>query len=181
MPPTTRRSGLGGLLDRLYAAGGAVSALCLVAIVTLIVMTWGARVLGITFSSGTEYAGYAMAAASFMAFAYTLNHSAHIRVTLGLGALGRYRHWGEVWCFLLGAVITTWIAYEAVEYVFDNYARNRRSSGADATPLWIPQVPMATGAVLLAICFWDNLVTLVMRRRSNVVETPLEERTAGEI
>ena len=177
-----QRSGFGRFLDGLYRAGGAFSALCLVAIVSLIVMTWGARVLGIKFSSGTEYAGYAMAAASFMAFAYTLNHSAHIRVTLGLNAMGRHRHWGEVWCFLLGAVIASWIAWEAVEYVYDNYARGRRSSGADATPLWIPQVPMALGAVLLAVCFWDNLVTLVRHRRSNVVETALEGTDAqGEI
>lgn len=170
-----RRTVVGRTLDRLYLAGGAVSALCLVAIVVLIVMTWGARVLGITFSVGTEFAGYAMAAASFLAFAYTLNHSAHIRVTLGLNAMGRYRHWGEVWCFLLGAVITTWIAWEAVEYAFDNFTRGRRSSGASATPLWIPQLPMAVGAVLLAVCFWDNLVALLRRGRSNMVETGLDD------
>ena len=148
-PPPTVRS-IGRTLDRLYLFGGGVSRrLCLVAIVVLIVMTWGARVFGIKFSAGTEYAGYAMAAASFMAFAYTLNHAAHIRVTLGLTALGRYRRFGEVWCFLLGAIIASWIAWEAVEFTWNNFERGRRSSGADATPLWIPQVPMALGAVLL--------------------------------
>ena len=32
------------------------------------------------------------------------------------------------------------------------------AKGQDATPIWIPQLAMSVGAVLLAICFWDNLV-----------------------
>ena len=38
------------------------------------------------------------------------------------------------------------------------------------TPLWIPQIPMAAGAVLLAVCFLDNLVTLLLTRHDNIGE-----------
>ena len=168
-----RRTGLGRVLDMLYLAGGYASALALVAIVTLIAMKWGARVFGITFSVGASYAGYAMATASFMAFAYTLNNSAHIRVTLGLNALGRRRFWGEAWCFALGGILSSWIAYEAFHFAHRNWERGRLSSGADATPLWIPQAPVVIGSVLLALCFWDNLVTLLRTGRSNMVEPDL--------
>ena len=168
-----RRTGLGRVLDLLYLTGGYVSALALIAIVTLIAMKWGARVFGVTFSVGASYAGYAMATASFMAFAYTLNNSAHIRVTLGLNALGRRRFWGEAWCFALGGILSSWIAYEAFHFAHRNWERGRLSSGADATPLWIPQAPVVIGSVLLAVCFWDNLVTLLRTGRSNMVEPDL--------
>ena len=171
------RSAFGRFLDALYRAAGAVSALCLIAIVVLVALRWAARVFGVTFSGGSDYAGYAMATASFMGFAYTLNHAAHIRVTLGLNALGRYRRWGEVWCFALGTVITSWIAWEACRFAWRTFERGYKSAGADATPLWIPQLPMALGAVLLAVCFWDNLATLLMRGRTNIVEPELEEKS----
>ena len=173
-PVRVHRGPIGRLLDTLYLIGGYVSALALIAIVTLIAMKWGARVFGITFSVGASYAGYAMATASFMAFAYTLNNSAHIRVTLGLTALGRHRRWGEAWCFLLGGIVSSWIAWEAFHFAHRNWERGRLSSGADATPLWIPQAPMVIGAVLLAICFWDNLVTLLATGRSNMIEPDLD-------
>ncbi|MEN0088690.1 MAG: hypothetical protein AAF737_09675, partial [Pseudomonadota bacterium] len=44
------------------------------------------------------------------------------------------------------------------------------SSGLDATPLWMPQMAMAIGSVIFAICFWDNFITLLFKRHSNIVE-----------
>lgn len=163
------------ILDGLYSLAGAVAAVCLVAIVVLIVLQWGSRILGITFSAGADYAGYAMAAASFMGFAYALNHAAHIRVTLALSALGRARYWAEVWCFALGAVVTTWLAWHAYVFTWQSWRFNDLATAPHATPLWIPQTVMTVGAVIFAICFWDNLVTLLLRGRSNVVETALDD------
>ena len=164
------------ILDGLYLGGGYLAALALVAIVVLIVVQWGARVQGVTFSVGSVYAGYAMAAASFFGFAYALNHDAHIRVTLLLGPLrGRGRWLAEVWCFAFGAAVTTWFAYHAIDFTYDSWRFNFLSDGADATPLWIPQALMCAGALLFATCFWDNLLTLLVRGRSNVVETTLDE------
>ena len=170
-----RRTGLGRILDTAYLAGGYFSAACLVAIVILIALKWSARVFGVTFSAGSDFAGYTMAAASFTAFAYTLNNGAHIRVTLGLNALGRFRRVGEIWCFLAGAVLTSWIAREACVFALKSFERGYKAIAPHATPLWIPQALMALGAILLAICFWDNLVRLILRGRSNVVEPELDD------
>lgn len=167
-------------LDGLYAAAGAVAALCLVAIVVLIVLQWGSRILGVPFSAGADYAGYAMAAASFMGFAYTLNHSAHIRVTLALSSLGRARFVAELWCFAAGAALTTWLAWRAYVFTWQSWRFNELALATHATPLWIPQTVMTLGAVIFAICFWDNLVTLVLNGRSNVVETTLDDAPTAE-
>ncbi|NNL18120.1 MAG: TRAP transporter small permease subunit, partial [Boseongicola sp.] len=79
-------------LDSLYLASGILAALCLIAILLLIVAQMVARWTGEIFPGAANYAGYAMAAASFFAFANALNRGSHIRVSLVLNALPeRYR------------------------------------------------------------------------------------------
>src|SRR5690606_22371637 len=85
------RRALGGL----YNASGALAAVCLVLILLVIVLQMIARWTGIPFHGSSEYAGYLMASASFLAFAHTLNRGAHIRVSLLLAAAGERRYWLE--------------------------------------------------------------------------------------
>ncbi|NKB53995.1 MAG: TRAP transporter small permease subunit [Gammaproteobacteria bacterium] len=148
-------------LDWLYTLGGVIAALFLIAILLLIVIQMLARWTGEVFPGAPDYAGYCMAAASFFAFAYALNHGAHIRVSLLLNAMGSKRWWGEVWCFSIGAVLSTYFAWYAVKANYWSNLLNDISQGQDATPIWIPQLAMSIGAVMLAICFWDNLARLI--------------------
>ena len=57
-------------------------------ILCLIVGQMVSRWTGTVFPGGTEFAGYAMACTSFFALAYTLNHGAHIRVSIFLNMNG---------------------------------------------------------------------------------------------
>ncbi|WP_347310510.1 TRAP transporter small permease [Defluviimonas sp. SAOS-178_SWC] len=156
------------MLDRIYAACIGLAALCLVAMLGVIVIQMIARWSAFTFPGATEYAGYLMASASFLAFAGALNSGAHIRVGLALTALGRHRFWGELWCLLIGTAATAYLAWYAVRLVYWSRKLHDVSQGQDATPLWIVQMPMAFGAILLAIAFLDNLVTLLMTGRDNI-------------
>jgi len=156
------------VLDAVYDAAGVVAALCLVALLVVIVLQMAARWSGVSFPGSTQYAGYLMASASFLAFAHTLNRGAHIRVNLFLTALGERRFWGELWCMVIATAATCYLAYYAVRFVYVSYKLHDISQGQDATPLWIPQIPMAFGAVLLAVCFIDNLVTLLATRDDNI-------------
>lgn len=157
-------------LDRLYDACAALSALCLVGILIVIVLQMAARWASVTFPGSTEYAGYLMASASFLAFAHALNRGAHIRVSLALERLGRYRFWGELWCLIIGTAASSYLAFYAVKLVYWSRKLNDLSQGQDATPLWIVQMPVAFGAVLLAVAFWDNLATLILTGRDNIRE-----------
>lgn len=149
------------ILDSLYLLGGIIAAGFLICILLLIVLQMLARWTGQVFPGATDYAGYCMAGASFFAFAYALNHGAHIRVSLFLSAMGTKRWWGELWCFLIGAAITTWFAWHAVNGTYISWRFKELSQGLDATPMWIPQLSMSVGTVLLAIAFWDHLVQLL--------------------
>ncbi len=161
------------LLDGLYLTGGVVAAIFTVAMLAIIVLQMIARWTGSVFPGATDYAGYCMAASAFFAFAYALNRGAHIRVSLLLNHMGRARAAGEIWCFTLGAIVSTYLAWYAVKGVWFSRQLNDISQGLDATPIWIPQLSMAIGSVLLAICFWDNLARQIFTGRhgieSNVV------------
>lgn len=161
-------------IDRLYDASAALSGACLVAMLGVIVAQMAARWSGVTFPGSTEYAGYLMASASFLAFAHALNRGAHIRVSLALSALGRYRRWGELWCLVVATAASLYLAFYAARLVWWSRKLGDVSQGQDATPLWLVQLPMAFGAALLALAFADNLVGLIRHGRDNIIPDPSE-------
>ena len=161
-------------LDGLYKLAGAISAICLVAILVIITLQVAARALGINFPGSTDYAGYMMAAASFMAFAYTLNRGGHVRVGLLLGLFGERRYLVDTLCHLIGTIFSCLLAWHACTMVYWSYLLGDISQGQDATPLWIVQTPVAVGSIVLAICFIDNLVSMLLRKKDNIVADIIE-------
>lgn len=155
-------------LDRLYAASGAMAAVCLLILLGIIVAQMVCRWLGISFPGSTAYAGYFMAASSFLAFAYALNADSHIRVSLFLNALGQRRIWAEIWCFAIGSMASLYLAFYSIRLIEGSIRWNDISQERDALPLWIPQIPVAIGSILLAICFLDNFVSLFRERKHNM-------------
>jgi TRAP-type C4-dicarboxylate transport system permease small subunit len=107
------------------------------------------------------YAGYSIAAALFLALPATLKRGEHIRVTLVMQRLNASsQKWLEHWCLGAGFALAAYIAFFAWRLVWVSYATHDVSQGADATPLWIPQVFMAVGctgfALALADAWWAH-------------------------
>ena len=166
-------------LDGLYLASGILAALCLIAILFLIVIQMLARWTGEVFPGAPDYAGYAMAAASFFAFANALNKGSHIRVSILLNALGQRARWiMEIWCFGIATAVAWYVSYFTYRMLGFAIKFNDVSQGQDATPLWIPQSAMLIGMVILAIALTDNLISLLMtgnhRIRRDVTDTQAE-------
>jgi TRAP-type C4-dicarboxylate transport system permease small subunit len=155
-------------LDALYFAAGALAAVFLMAILALIVAQMVGRWLGFVLPGATDYVGYCMAASSFLAFAHALGRGAHIRVGLILNALGPNGRWLDGFCFATGAVISTYFAWYAIRATRWSFQFGDVSQGLDRTPLWIPQLSMCVGGVLLAVAFWDHLARLVLTGDSGV-------------
>ncbi len=156
--------GLRRVLDFIYLAAGVLAALCLVAILLLIVAQMIARWTGEIFPGAANYAGYAMAAASFFAFANALNRGSHIRVSLVLNAVPRgVRRYMEIWCFAIGAAVMWYFTYYAYWFTYWSWKFNEVSQAQDATPLWIPQSVMVIGGGILAIALTDNLIHVIFR------------------
>lgn len=147
------------LLDSLYRLSGALAALGMIA--TLVMVSAGivSRPLGIYLPGTDDYAGYAMAACGFLALAYTFKHGEHIRVSLVLERVGpRLRAVLEWFSLAAATAITAMLAWYSVRLAWQSHEFEEISQGVDATPLWIPQLSMAIGAVVLLIALVDDLV-----------------------
>ena len=165
------------ILDMIYSAAGVAAALCLVAILVLIVMQMLARWTGMVLVGATDYAGYAMAAASFLAFAHALNHGAHIRVSILLNTVPKgLRRWLEIWCFGVGAAIMWYFVWYGQRFVHWSWKFGDVSQGQDATPLWIPQSAMLLGAVILAVALTDHLAHLIVTGRHRIKRESVGQR-----
>ena len=70
------------ILDGLYDAAGYLAALFLVGTLAMVLVGIAGRLLHFHVPGTDAYAGYAMAAAGFLALAHTLKRGEHIRVTL---------------------------------------------------------------------------------------------------
>ncbi len=175
---TQPEGGLRRFLDGLYFTGGMIGAGFLLLILAIIVAQMVARWTGYVLPGSTAYAGYCMAAASFFSLAYALNHGAHIRVTLLLGKMGRYRRLGEIWCFAVATFFSGYFAWYAWKAVQVSLMINDISQGQDATPLWIPQIAMGIGTTLLFIAFVDNLYRITVLGEHNI---EAEKVSAAEV
>lgn len=153
------------LLDSLYRLSGALAALGMVA--TLLMVSAGvvSRPLGLYLAGSDDYAGYAMAACGFLALAYTFKHGEHIRVSLVLERVGprlrRALEWGSL---AAATAVAGMLAWYAVRLAWQSYEFEEVSQGVDATPLWIPQLSMAIGTVVLLIAIVDDLVLTTLGR-----------------
>ena len=167
-------------LDFVYLAAGVAAALCLVAILLLIVLQMIARWTGEMFPGAPDYAGYAMATASFLAFANALNNGSHIRVSVLLNSVGPgARRWIEIWCFAIGTATAWYVSYYIYRMIGFAIKFKDVSQGQDATPLWIPQTPMLIGAVILAIALTDHLLQLLVNGEHRI-RRDLASQSHGE-
>ena len=147
------------LLDSLYRLSGVLAAVGMVATLVLVATGIVTRPLGIYLPGTDDYAGYAMAACGFFALAYTFKHGEHIRVSLLLERVGpRMRAALEWFSLATATAVAGMLAFYAVRMVLQSHEFEEISQGVDATPLWIPQLAMAAGTLVLTLAFADELV-----------------------
>ena len=187
------------VLDGVYIASGAIAGFFMVMILTLIVVGMVARWTSIAVPGTTEFAGYAMAATSFFALCHALTRGAHIRVSIILNSTAFLKKWLDIFAVFAAAVIATYFARFAVKANFFSEMLNDRTQGQDQipewlvkffqldfagaleggdklvyTPVWIPQLAMSIGTILLAIALWDTLTRLLVTGENPIVSEAVE-------
>lgn len=194
------------LLDKIYLMSGVLAAGFMVTILLLIVAQMVARWSNLTFPGSTEYAGYAMAATSFLALAHALTRGAHIRVSIFLNMSPRFGIWLDGIAMWIAAVTATYFARYAIKTNIMSEMLNDRTQGQDFvpewllsflamfatspadwgrlwaettsewvyTPVWLPQLPMSIGTILLSLALWDYLYRLLITRRASINSEAVE-------
>ena len=165
-------------LDTLYDSAAWLAALCMVGLLAMVLTSIVSRLAHVHVPGTDAYAGYLMAGAGFLALAHTLKRNEHIRVTLLLSTLrGRARRALEIWALGAATLLAALGAFYSARLSWQSHQFNDISTSNDATPLWIPQIAMAAGNVILFIAFVDEFVLELRGRRSHA--TP-DEATRNE-
>ena len=159
-------------LAPLYRASLWLAGFFMIAMLATILVSIAGRQFDFYIRGIDSYAGYFMAAASFLALAGTLVQGDHIRVTLVIGRFtGRPRRAFEIFCLVLAIAVSGAFAFYSVKMAWWSWKFNDISTANDATPLWIPQLGMALGTVIFCIAYIEELV-LVLRGK------PVSDRSA---
>ena len=153
-------------LDALYNSAAALAALFMVGLLAMVLLSILGRQFNFHVPGTDAYAGYLMAASGFLALAHTLKRGEHIRVTLLLSALkGRWKKALELWAFGFASALSAIFAFYSCRLAWQSRTFHDISTSSDATPLWIPQLAMALGTVILAIAFADEFVLEISGKR----------------
>ncbi len=162
------------VLDALYQGSGVLAGVFLVLIGVVVLLQVGANVVdlyfryvtgaarGLLVPSYTDFTGFFLAASSFLALAYTLRSGGHIRVAMLLHkAPPRARRGLEIWCSASGLFFSCYATWFAGILVLESYEFGDMSIGMVPVPMWIPQLAMLFGLLVLSIALLDQLVVVL--------------------
>ncbi|MEH6472452.1 MAG: TRAP transporter small permease [Halopseudomonas sp.] len=164
------------LLDKLYLASGYMSGFSIVLITLIITAQIVGRLLGFIVPSAEDFSGYALAASTFFGLAYTFRQGGHIRVTLVIQHWTRgSRYIQELLVLIFGLLLVSFMSFYSVHMVWESYIFEEVSSGYVSVPIWMPQVPVALGIVMLNIAILDDVISVLRRH------TPSYKAHEGEL
>jgi TRAP-type C4-dicarboxylate transport system permease small subunit len=153
------------VLDKVYLCAGYAAAACVCLILVVTITQIITRYLGVNVRGLSSYAGYLMAASTYLGLAHALSRGSHIRIETISKLFGKSRIYFDLFAFAVGMVIATWFAWYSCNMVYTTFVLDDMSTDLDATPLWIPQATMAIGSALFAVAMADNFFTLLYRRK----------------
>ena len=150
------------VLDRIFTGSGYLAGIFLVAIAVLVVAQIVARMINVQIPGVSEFAGYSLAATSFLGLAYSFRSGSHIRVTLITEKLStRAQRYLLVFVLLFAlAMISIW-GYNSIHLIYESWIYKEMSSGILKYPIWIPQLSMGIGVVLFCIAILEDLVNVL--------------------
>ncbi|OQW90475.1 MAG: hypothetical protein BWK79_19785 [Beggiatoa sp. IS2] len=153
------------VLHWLYQGCGLLAAVFLMLIVVLILAQVFGRLFGIVVPSADEFAGYCMAASTFLALAYTFRSGGHIRVTMVIDSVPKpVARFLEIFCLILGALLIGFFAWHTTQMVWESFKYGDLTQGYKPIPLWIPQSALAIGLIVLFIALIEELWHVIRGR-----------------
>ena len=180
------------LLDAVYHASGVCAATCLLAICSIVLLQVGANLIdtlagwitgapiGLVVPSYAEFAGFFLAAASFLALAHALRAGSLIRVTLVVRHFtGRWRRGVNLWCTGAGAVLAGYFSVYTVRLVVESITFGDVSPGMVPVPLWIPQSAMALGLIIFTIALIDAFVEVLRGGKPSYLAASMDRAVDG--
>ena len=168
-------------LDFIYDAAGYLAAFFVFAIFAIMVVGSAMREMGFRTGGTTEIAAWMTAGAAFFGLAHTFKHGDFVRVGLLLESLGpNMRRAFEAGSLLIAAVFVGYMTWAICLFVYTNYQFKEMAGGLIVIPLWIPQMSLVIGTLLLFVAFVDELVLVLMNHIPTYVRAVEERHARGD-
>ena len=168
-------------LDRLYAASGALAALCLAGILVVMLAQSFGREAGILFRGADDIVAWLCAAAAFLALGHTFRHGELVRVGLWLDMLGpRGRRIAELWALGLTCAFAAYMLWAVVRFVYESWQLNEVAQGLIKLPIWIPQLCFVIGVLIFWIAVLDELIVVIRKQKPSYQLAEEQRRAAGD-
>lgn len=168
-------------LDRLYAASGALAAVCLAGICVLMLAQAGGREFGLLIRGADDITAWLCAASAFFALGHTFRHGELVRVGLFVDMLRPGpRRIAELIALASTAVFVGYMAWAVVRFVYDSWQFKEVSQGLIQIPIWIPQMSFVLGVLIFLVAVLDELVVVVNGRKPAYQRAEDERMAKGD-
>jgi TRAP-type C4-dicarboxylate transport system permease small subunit len=166
-------------LDRLYAASGALAALCLAGIFLVMMAQSLGRGVGILVRGADDITAWLCAASAFFGLGHTFRHGELVRVGLWLDKLKGTTRWlMELAALGITAAFTSYMVWAVARFVYESWKFNEVAQGLIRIPIWIPQMGFVLGILIFLVAVLDELV-LVLRKEKPTYQVAEEARRAA--
>src|SRR3954468_5124631 len=153
-------------LARLYAASGALAALCLAAICVVMLAQSFGREAGILVRGADDIVSWLCAASAFLALGHTFRHGELVRVGLWLDKLkGRMRWGAELFALGFTALFVAYMLWAVGRFVYESWKFNEVAQGLIQMLIWIPQMSFLLGVAIFFIAVVDELVAVLQKKK----------------
>lgn len=160
-------------LDTLYLWAGYAAGAFLVIIFVLMMALSVGREINLNIPSGDDFTAWSLVAMAFLGLAHTFKHGEMIRVGLLLDRLGgRSKQIAEIISLTIGAAFIGYFTWQTGRLAYDSWRFFDMSQGVVVVPLWIPQIGLVAGLLILLIAILDELVIVLQGRRPTYEKEP---------
>lgn len=169
------------ILDGLYDLGGYIAGAAVLAIFLVMIGSTVLRTFGHATGGTDDIIAWLAATAALLGLAHTFRHGDMVRMTLVLDRLPPRPRWClEVVVLTIASIACLYLAYWVTVSVHQTWVLEDMANGLIVIPLWIPQLTLVFGAVLLAVAMLDELQWVISGHVPHYVQAVRDRRAAGE-
>jgi TRAP-type C4-dicarboxylate transport system permease small subunit len=167
--------------DRIFSATGAIAAIFVFAIFAVMIITSTMRMVGLNTGGSEDVVSWLTAAAAFFGMGHAFKHGDFVRVELLISKMSApRRRFFELVTLAMGSIFTGYIAWSVCSYVWEIFKFNDLSQGLIVVPMWIPQLSIVIGALLLFLAFVDELFRVISGSKPSYVLAVEERHARGD-
>ena len=157
-------------LEALYRWVAYLGAFFIVGICLLITAQVIGRETGVQVKGADDITAWSVVAAGFLPLAHTYRMNGQIRVTLLIERFsGVTRTVLELVVLGVALFLVGFLCFSAFDMTWDSYRFGDLSQGLIVIPIWIPQISIGVGTLVLVIAIIDDVVSTMLGRLPSYV------------